>query len=286
MRSRKTFIVLGVTVFMCLSVMAAPDRIVVKGSDTLVRLGRVWARAFMDLNEKVAIRVSGGGSGRGIEALLDGSADICEASRDLTEEEYAQADRSGIELLRIPVALDGIVVFVHKDNPVDRLDFDQLRGIFTGEIINWKDLGGSFEAITIYGRENVSGTYSYFKHTVLRQEDYSEDILVLPTTAAIVEAVAKDENGIGYGGLTWAADVKYLAISRAESFPAVLPTSETVAAGIYPISRELYWFVKDPPSEAIRNMVNWVLTEDAQEIAASLGYVPLSEEVARRHRID
>jgi phosphate transport system substrate-binding protein len=265
---------------------AGAAKITIKGSDTLVRLGRAWANIYTNDYPEVHIHVSGGGSGRGINALMEGNTDICESSRDLTDEEYAEAEQRGINPVRIPVALDGIVIFVHPANPVENFTFDQLRAIFTGEIINWKDLGGEFTPIKLYGRENVSGTYAYFKHNVLRQQDYSDQILSLPTTAAVVNAVAKDENGIGYGGVTWVENVKYVAVSRDESTPAVQPTANNIAEGVYPISRELFWFFNGTPGGELRNLVNWVLSEEGQKIAKQLNYVPLSLEEAKRQRID
>ena len=276
-------IVIGCLLFAI--VAAQPIKIVIKGSDTLVKLGQEWARVYMAEHKNVLIHVSGGGSGRGVTALLAGETDICEASRDMTDEEYAEAERSGVSPVRIPVALDGIVVFVHQSNPVNRLSFDQLQKIFTGEIINWKDVGGKFDRIALYGRQSVSGTYAYFKHQVLRQSDYAASLQALPGTAAVVEAVAKDTHGIGYGGITWVSDVKYIAVSRSDSTAPILPVPETIADGSYPISRPLYWFFNNTPTGELKQFVNWALGKDGQRIAERLHYVPLPDSTARANMI-
>ena len=264
---------------------AGNGTIVIKGSDTLVRLGQAWSAFYMQANEGIHIRVSGGGSGNGITALILRSTDICEASRNMTEEEYARAEKNNVTPVRIPVVLDGIVVFVNKSNPVSQLNYRQLKGIFTGEITNWKEVGGNDAPIVPYGRESISGTYAYFKHHVLRQKSYANSVQALPGTASMVNAVSKDVNGIGYGGITWVNDVKYLALSDDSSHPAVKPNPETISNGTYPLSRELYWFFNGSPSGSLKNFVNWALSPEAQGIAERLNYVPLPADTAKKYMI-
>jgi len=259
--------------------------ITIKGSDTLVRLGQRWAEEYMKIHPDVVIQVSGGGSGTGIAALINSSTDICEASRDMKEKEYKQAAEAGINPYRISVALDGIAIFLNKENPVEELTLGQLKGIYTGAITNWKDLGAPDHRIVLYGRENNSGTYLFFKEHVLSDEDYSDYTQTLPGTAAVVNAVAKDKFSIGYGGIAWAADVKFGAVKKADDAKAVLPSVQTVTDGTYPISRELYWFFNGKPAGALKDLANWVLSPEGQAIAEKADYVPLPKEIAVKNVI-
>ena len=209
----KKYFFLSLLMILAVSIFASTT-ITIKGSDTLVRLGQRWAEEYMKLNPDVVIQVSGGGSGTGIAALLNGSTDICEASRDMKEKEYKLAEEKGLKPYRVSVALDGIAVFLNEGNPVQNLNFQQLKDIYTGVITNWKEVGGEDARIILYGRENNSGTYAFFKEHVLEKEDYSPYTQTLPGTAAVVNAVAKDKSGIGYGGIAWAKGVKYAAVAR------------------------------------------------------------------------
>jgi phosphate transport system substrate-binding protein len=234
----------------------------------------------MKKNTDAVVQVSGGGSGTGIAALLNGATDICEASRDMKEKEYKLAKEKGIEPYRVSVALDGIAVFLNEKNNVKNLNFAQLKGIYTGAITNWKEVGGDDARIIIYGRENNSGTYAFFKKKVLNKEDYSDYTQTLPGTAAVVNAVAKDVNGIGYGGIAWAKGVKFAAVAKDEKSEYVEPSTETVSNGSYPISRDLYWFFNGKPTGELKKLVNWALSEEGQKVAEKIDYVPLSKERA------
>jgi len=263
----------------------AEAKVTIKGSDTLVRLGQRWAEEYMKENPGVVIQVSGGGSGTGIAALLNGATDVCEASRDMKQKEYELAESKGIKPHRVSVALDGIAVFLNEANPVKELSFAQLKGIYTGAITNWKEVGGTDERIILYGRENNSGTYTFFKDQLLDDEDYSEYTQTLPGTAAVVNAVSKDKNGIGYGGIAWAKGVKYAAVRKGDEDPAVLPSSDAVSNGSYPISRDLYWFSNGTPDGELKKLVNWALSEAGQKVAAEMDYIPLPEKRAKEEMI-
>jgi phosphate transport system substrate-binding protein len=154
--------------------ITAGSNITIKGSDTLVRLGQRWAEEYMKKHKGIVIQVSGGGSGTGIAALLNGTTDICQASRDMKKKEYKLAEEKGIKPYRVSVALDGIAVYLHTDNPVRELSLAQLKGVYTGSITNWKEVGGPDHRIILYGRENNSGTYAFFKEHVLDKEDYPD----------------------------------------------------------------------------------------------------------------
>ena len=276
----KKITICGLLLILAVGLVMAGTTITIKGSDTLVRLGQRWAEEYMKHNPDVVIQISGGGSGTGIAALLNGTTDICEASRDMKDKEYKLAEEKGIKPYRVSVALDGIAVFFNEANPVKELSFAQLKGIYTGAIMNWKEVGGEDARIILYGRENNSGTYAFFKKKVLNKEDYNEYTQTLPGTAAVVNAVSKDKNGIGYGGIAWAKGVKFAAVRKADADPAVLPSVETVSNGTYPISRELYWFFNGKPTGELKKLVNWTLSEEGQKIAEKIDYVPLSKEGA------
>ncbi|HOP06433.1 MAG TPA: phosphate ABC transporter substrate-binding protein [candidate division Zixibacteria bacterium] len=267
------------------SMAVAGSNITIKGSDTLVRLGQRWAEEYMKTNSETVIQVSGGGSGTGIAALLNGTTDVCEASRDMKEKEYKLAKDKGIDVYRISVALDGIAVFLNEGNPVNELSIPQLKGIYTGAITNWKEVGGKDARIILYGRENNSGTYAFFKEHVLDKEDYDAHTQTLPGTAAVVNAVAEDVNGIGYGGIAWAKGVKYASVKKDDTTAAVMPSVETVSNGTYPISRELYWFFNGKPTGDLQKLTNWALSEAGQKLSEEIGYVPLLKEMAEANMV-
>lgn len=281
---KTTALVAGI-LLLAAGIVISGSTITIKGSDTLVRLGQRWAEEYMKHNDGVVIQVSGGGSGTGIAALLNGSTDICEASRDMKEKEYKQAEEVNVEPFRVSIALDGIAVFLNENNPVKELTNAQLKGIYTGSITNWKEVGGGDSRIILYGRENNSGTYAFFKEHVLDEEDYSEYTQTLPGTAAVVNAVSKDVNGIGYGGLAWAKGVKFAAVKKDDKAEAILPSDVTVSNGTYPISRELYWFFNGKPTGELKKLVNWALSEEGQRLAAEIDYVPLSKDAAEANMV-
>ena len=264
----------------------ADTTITMKGSDTLVRLGQRWAEEYMKQNPGTVIQVSGGGSGTGIAALLNGTTDVCQASRDMKEKEYTLAERADINVFRVAVALDGIAVFLHEENPLNELTIPQLKGIYTGAITNWKEVGGPDKQIILYGRQNNSGTYVFFKNRVMDGDDYATRTQTLPGTAAVVNAVSKDINGIGYGGLAWAKGVKFCAVKEDDETEGVEPTVETVSEGLYPISRDLYWFFDSKPDGELKNLLNWALSPEGQKLAEEIGYVPLSSKRAAENQID
>lgn len=282
----KKIILLTTALALVAGTIMAGSAITIKGSDTLVRLGQRWAEEYMKKNPDVVIQVSGGGSGTGIAALINGTTDICEASREMKKKEYSLAEKAGVTPYRISVALDGIAVYLHEENSLEVLSLPQLKAIYTGQIQNWKQLGGPDKRIILYGRENNSGTYAFFKEHVLDKEDYAAETQTLPGTAAVVNAVSKDVNGIGYGGIAWAKGVKYARVKADEETEAIMPTVETVSDGSYPISRELYWFFNGKPTGELKALVNWALSPEGQKVAEEIDYVPLSEEAAKKNMVD
>jgi phosphate transport system substrate-binding protein len=256
---------------------AQQRNITMKGSDTMVILGQRWAEEYMKKNAGVTIQVTGGGSGTGIAALINGTTDIAQSSRPMKESEKTSLKaRRGLEVLELAVAVDGLAVYVHESNPVDALSLAQLRGIYTGAIRSWKDVGGGDERIILYSRENNSGTYAYFKEHVLENADYHPTVQTLPGTAAVINAVAKDARGIGYGGIAYGKGIKPLKVKKEAGSPAIEPSMEEVLAERYPISRHLYWYFAGPPSGERKAFARWALSPEGQQVVENVGYYPLS----------
>jgi phosphate transport system substrate-binding protein len=222
------------------------------------------------------IQVTGGGSGTGIAALINGSTQICQASRPMKDEEKTGVKQQRkADVQEFPVALDALAVYVNKQNPIDHLSMDQIKGIFLGEITSWKEVGGPDAPITRYGRENSSGTYEYFKEHVLGGKDFAASVQTLPGTAAVVNAVAQDANGIGYGGAAYAKGIKVVAVKPADGGPAVAPTAENVKSGAYPISRSLFFYLRRAPEGLAADFVAYALSDSGQAIVSQVGYFPI-----------
>jgi phosphate transport system substrate-binding protein len=250
-------------------------QITIKGSDSMVRLCQRWAEEYMKYHKQTVIQVTGGGSSAGIAALINGSTKICASSRPMSVSEAQTASVKGIRVHSQVVGIDAITVYLNKRNPVGSLTLDQLRLIYTDILTNWKDLGGTDQPIILYGRENNSGTFTYFQQHILGGEDFADRCEPLPGTAAVVHAVANDINGIGYGSIAWATTIKYAGIKTNDSTVAILPSVATIADGSYPISRELYFFLNGEPTGETREFLDWVLSTDGQKITSQAGYVPV-----------
>jgi phosphate transport system substrate-binding protein len=251
--------------------------ITVKGSDTMVILGQRWAEKYMNENSGQVVMVTGGGSGTGIAALINGTTDICQASRTMKPDEKLKLrDRYQTMGTEIKVAKDGLTIYLHTDNPVRELTLAQLRDIYLGATTNWKQVGGKDATIILYGRENSSGTYGYFKEHVLENRDFSERVQSHPGTAAVVNAVSKDPNGIGYGGAAYAKGVREVGMKMDAKSASVLPNAATVRDGSYPLSRYLYFYLRKKPEGDTKKFVEWVLSEEGQKLASDVGYFPLN----------
>lgn len=250
--------------------------VTVKGSDTMVILGQRWAETYMGEHPGTRIQVTGGGSGTGIAALINGGTDICEASRPMKDKEREQVRaRHGKDVKEIPVALDGVAIYVNQSSPIQSLSEPQIKGIYTGKITNWRDVGGQDQKIVAYSRENNSGTYVFFKEHVLGNEDFAREIQTLPGTAAVVNAVAKDPASIGYGGIAYATGIRPISVKRDENSEAVHPSLETVQDGQYPLSRSLFFYTIGEPEGEVKAFVDWVLGSEGQKICEAVGYYPL-----------
>ena len=253
----------------------AADRITVKGSDTMVILAQKWAEVYMKSNPNTAIQVTGGGSGVGISALINGATDIANASRKMkpTEKEKLKAryNTLGVE---VACAKDGITVYLHPGNKVKELTVEQLGKIFRGEIKNWKEVGGANADIKLYGRENSSGTYVFFQENVV-MGDYAANCQTLPGTAAVVNAVKKDENGIGYGGAAYAEGIEICKVKKDANSPAYAASSETIAKNQYPITRYLFMYLRNKPTGAMKSYIDWILSPEGQKLVVEMGYFPI-----------
>ncbi len=258
--------------------MPAPDKtsITIKGSDTMVILGQRWAETYMKATPGITLQVTGGGSGTGIAALINGSTDICESSRPMKDKEKSdlQAKRNA-SAVETKVALDALAVYVNGKSSVQELSIPQIKKIYTGETKNWKDVGGPNHAIILYGRENNSGTYGYFKEHVLSDKDFAASVQTLAGTSAVVNAVKGDEFGIGYGGIAYLEGVRPIKVKKDEAAPAVMPSLETAQNGSYPISRFLYFYTAGEPQGSAKKFIDWVKGPGGQKVIDDVGYYPL-----------
>ncbi|MCK9411952.1 MAG: phosphate ABC transporter substrate-binding protein [Prolixibacteraceae bacterium] len=254
---------------------AAPQKITVKGSDTLVILAQKWAEEYMKSNAAVTIQVTGGGSGVGISALINGATDIANASRKMktTEKDKLKAryNTLGVE---VACAKDGITVYLHPSNKVKELSIKQLSDIYKGIITNWKEVGGADQTIKLYGRENSSGTYVFFQEHVVKG-DYATSCQTLPGTAAVVNAVKKDPSGIGYGGAAYAEGIEICKVKKDDNSPGYKANAETIKNNEYPITRYLYMYLSNRPTGEIKKYIDWILSVEGQKLVVEMGYFPV-----------
>ena len=255
--------------------------ITVKGSDTMVILGQKWAEVYMKNHDGTTVQVTGGGSGTGIAALLNGTTDICNSSRPMKPAEVADfVKKFKARPHEYKTCMDGLAVYVNDANPIKELSLPQLEGIFTGKITNWKDVGGPDAPISLYGRENSSGTYEFFKEHVLQKKDFAAATKTMPGTAAVIQGVAKDTNGIGYGGIAYGEGVKHLPVNKTDGAGAIEPSEENVLSGKYPIARYLFNYI-DPAKDkgVVAEYISWCLSDDGQAVVKDVGYFPLPKNL-------
>jgi len=254
-----------------------------KGSDTIVNLALAWAERYQSNHPEVRISVTGGGSGTGIASLINGTVDIANASRKIKEEEIDEAKSNGIDPVEHIIARDAIAVIVNPENPVNELTLKQIADIYSGKYSNWSEVGGDDRPIVRLSRETNSGTHVYFLETVLRlgnSDDktlFSMDTLLLPSSEGIIAEVRQNPNAIGYDGLGYVPkDLKMIAIAEEEGGAYVLPSIPTVNDKSYPIARDLYMYTDGQPTGIVKEYLDWILSPEAQEIVAKLGFVPAS----------
>lgn len=282
----KLFVLVGVCLLIA-GCSRTPQKkaIQINGSDTMVNLGQAWAEQFMKENKGASVSVTGGGSGTGIAALIDGRTDICEASRAMKPEEISAAEAKGVHPKETTVAWDGIAVVVNKANPVSKLTFAQLRDIFMGTVKNWKDVGGADEKIVILSREVSSGTHIYFKENILMRgdpkgkEEYADTAQFLNSTQDIVNQVQAVAGAVGYVGLGYISDkLKVVEVAKDEKSPFVAASVKAVLDNSYPISRKLFMYTNGEPKGEVKAFLDFVLSPDGQSVVAKLGFVPLTKK--------
>lgn len=243
----------------------------IEGSDTMVNLGQAWAEVFQTDNSGVMISIKGGGSGTGIAALINGTVDLALSSREMKDEEIADANDRSIDPEEIEVAKDGIAVVVHSDNPVSDLTMDDLGRIYRGEVTNWSELGGDDAPIVLLSRDSSSGTYEYFKEAVVGKEsEYAKQAKLLPSTQAIIEETKGNRNAIGYVGIGYVVpEVKVVAIDGIEA------SIDAARDGSYALSRGLYFYGNGAPAGVVKAFVDWVLSPEGQKVVEEQGFVPV-----------
>ncbi|MCX8026352.1 MAG: phosphate ABC transporter substrate-binding protein [Thermodesulfovibrionales bacterium] len=253
----------------------------IKGSDTMVILNQRWAEHWMKKTPNKRVQVTGGGSGTGIAALINGTTDIAASSRPLKDLEIKKVQsRFQSTVMEIANSKDGIGVYISESNPVKELTLDQIKDIFTGKINNWKEVGGKDAKIIRYSRESNSGTYLFFKENVLKKLDYAADSQNMPGTAAVINAVSKDPNGIGYGGAAYASGVKMVFVKKDANTQGYQATEENVASGKYPISRNLYYYVPKKIYDKdvrMKEFIDFVCSKEGQDIVKAVGYFPIKQ---------
>lgn len=248
----------------------------IEGSDTMVNLGQAWAETFQKANPGVMISVKGGGSGTGIAALINGTVDFADASREMKPEEITEAQANGVDPVENEVAKDAIAVIVNPDNGVTGLTIAQLGQIYRGEITNWKDVGGSDADIVLLSRDSSSGTYEYFKEAVVAKDDenaeYAAEAKLLASNQAIVDEVKNNPDAIGYIGLGYVSpDVKVVEVD------GVAASEEAALDGTYVLSRGLYMYSNGEPTDVLAAYLDWIQSDEGQAIVEEQGFVPLNK---------
>ena len=256
----------------------------VKGSDTMVNLVQGWAEEYMKQDPSAFIAVTGGGSGTGLAALINGTCDVAASSREIKKQEIALAEKKGVHPTEFKVALDGLAVVVNPANPISQLTLEQLADIFTGKIMNWKEVGGEDLKIVVLSREVNSGTHVYFKEHVLRkgdaasQAEFSSDALLLPSSQAIADEVKQNKSAIGYYGMGYIGkDHKAIEVSKTAGAPYITPNEEHVVSGDYPISRPLFLYVNGEGSADAKKFVEYILSPEGQSIVSKMDFVPIKK---------
>lgn len=256
-----------------------------KGSDTMVNLAQSWAEEYKKVAPDVDVEVSGGGSGVGIAALVKGTIDIANASRDMKAEEIEQAKKNtGKEPKRIVVGFDALAIYVHKDNPLNEITSEQIARIYAegGDITKWSDLGvkipgATSDDIVRVSRQSSSGTYEFLREHVLNKKDFKLGSRDMNGSKEVVELVASTPTAIGYSGMGYAtASVKMLKVKQSADGPGVEPTVANTLAKSYPIARALELYTLGEPQGAVKNYIDWILSDAGQKVVEATGYVPLA----------
>ncbi|MBI4368006.1 MAG: phosphate ABC transporter substrate-binding protein [Candidatus Omnitrophica bacterium] len=284
---KKIFAVFPVFFLVCATVSSAQESrsVQIKGSDTMVNLGQAWAEVFMGHHPEALLAVTGGGSGTGIAALLNGTCDIAQSSRKISEKEYALASEKFQNVQEIPTAMDAVAFVVHPDNPVKQVTIEQLSDIFTGKMENWKELGGEDKPILALSRERNSGTHVYVLEDVVRKgnpkgpEEFAPSVLMMPSSQAIEQEVSSNRAAIGYFGLGYLSPhLRALAVREDRTGEFIAPGLESALDGSYPVSRPLYFYLPGEPRGLVKEFIDFVLSEEGQAVVLDMQFVPLRKD--------
>ncbi len=255
---------------------AQTTSITVKGSDTVLPLTQAEAEDYMAANPSARVTVIGGGSGVGIAALIDGEIEIAMASREMKGSEIEKAKKNGIEPMEHTIAWDGIVVTVNPSNPVSKLTYKQLQGIYDGNISNWKDVGGEDRPIAVITRDSSSGTYEYFKEEILVDREYRPDALAQPATGGVVQEISRNKGAIGYIGFAYLDNtIKAVALDEGKGYSEA--TEENILSGKYPLARPLYYYTNGTPQGAAKEFIDFVQGPVGQAVVSEIGYFPVKK---------
>jgi phosphate transport system substrate-binding protein len=262
----------------CVGIISGAEAQKIKGSDTMLPLSQREAESYMAAYPDRVVTVTGGGSGVGIAALVDGTTDLAQSSRRIKFDETRRLREQGEQVTEVIVAYDALAVIVHPSNAVGELTREQLEGIFTGKIKNWKEVGGADLGIVPYARESSSGTYEFFKESVLVNKNYANGIMSMPATGAIMQSVSQTRGAIGYVGLAYLnVEVKALRVSYDAGKAYVAPSVATAKDETYPIVRALYYYYSTRSAERARPFIDYLLSADGQRVVAEIGFITLGE---------
>jgi len=264
-----------------IAIYAQKKAIEIAGSDTMLELAQALAEDFAK-ETGIEINVGGGGSGTGIARLINDTVDIANSSRELKDKEKKLAEEKGVKIYEVKLGIDAIAIITNLKNPVKNLTIEQLAAIYKGEVTNWKQVGGPNIAISLYGRQNNSGTYIFFREHILNNQNYSPKMMGMNGSAQIVEAIKNDKGGIGYVGIGYLNDVKGQV--KIVTVNNMMPTDEkAVLSAKYPIARFLFQYVSDKrlEREEIRRFYKFALSKKGQDIVKMTGFYPLGEKKAK-----
>jgi phosphate transport system substrate-binding protein len=248
----------------------------IKGSDTMLPLSQKAAEAFAVTKPATQVMVTGGGSGVGISALLEGTADLAQSSRKIKFDERQKLQETGRQVSEVTAAYDALAVVIHPSNKANRLTREQLEGIFTGKIKNWKDVGGDDLKIIPYSRETSSGTYEFFKENVLKNKNYLNGIMSMPATGAIIQSVSQTKGAIGYVGLAYVSKgVQAVSVSYDQGKTYTAPSAAAAKDKTYPIVRPLLYYYVSANQAKVKPFLDFVLSKEGQKIVADIGFVPI-----------
>jgi phosphate transport system substrate-binding protein len=250
------------------------QKVVIKGSDSVLPLGQKVAEQFMKSNKNVNISVVGGGSGVGIAALIDGTTQIAMTSRPIKMDEKLKLKAAGRQYKEVKIAYDALSIIVNPGNKVTQLTREQIEGIFTGKIKNWKEVGGDDMKIVAYARETSSGTYEFFKEHLLNRKNYASTCLNMPASGSVVQSVSQTKGAIGYVGLAYVdKSVKAIGVSTDKGKTYVKPSIATAKNKTYPIVRPLYFYYPTKSEATVKSFIDYVIGKTGQGLVSQIGYI-------------